>query len=48
MAVARNKFDRLSQKTTLVRCRCIHASERQFQRYPAGADGGRVGCNSRL
>ena len=26
----------------------IHASERQFQGYPAGADGGRTGCNSWL
>ena len=45
MAVAKEQIRQIISEK---RCRYIHASERQFQGYPAGADGGRTGCNSWL
>ena len=47
MAVAKEQIRQILSENNINNV-YIHASERQFQGYPAGADGGRTGCNSWL
>ena len=47
MAVAKEQIRQILSENN-INSVYIHASERQFQGYPAGADGGRTGCNSWL